>query len=231
MGVALARKTVKEVPPGLNLFAESFRQKNDTSLSKNEFLVDYSPLEILVASAPDVLKPAELAKVDLKDKIVLLGRTKNTIDTFTVAGRPEQAYAGVFLHACAAYTLLERRPLYRLTEFGRVWFDVGFSLLIFGPALLIRLSRHKRGKEVVVGHRMLGLLITFEAVLLVVGAVLLVRWTHLMWDDFILVVIVLVAHSPIERATVEIGRWLDGTLRPWRRASSPAPGSHSEGEG
>ena len=117
----------------------------------SEFLVDYSPLALLAGSAPDALNPDELAKADLRDKIVLLGRTKNTMDTFTVPGKPEQPYAGVFLHACAIYTL-ENRPLYRLTELGRIVIDFVFSLMIFGPSLLIRLSRHKQGKEVVMEH-------------------------------------------------------------------------------
>jgi len=66
---------------------------------------------------------------------------------------------------------------------------------------------------------------------LVVAAISLVRVTRLMWDDFILVAIVLVAHTPIEQTTVEIGKWLADSLRAWRHAAPPASSrSHSEGE-
>jgi len=229
MAFALEYDTVKNFSSGLGWFVDTSRVKSDRQVTNSEFLVDYSPLQLLASSPPDALNPDELAKADLKDKIVLLGRTKNTTDTFTVPGKPEQPYAGVFLHACAIYTM-ENRPLYRLTDSGRIAIDFLFSLIIFGPFLLYRLSRHKQGKEVVVEHRFVGRLINFEALLLVVFAVWLVRYTHLMWDDFLLVAIVLVAHAPIEHATVGIGRWLDESLRSGRHASPPSSGPPSEGE-
>ncbi len=233
MGVDLVNATMKKVQaashwPGW--LAQTFRQKNEKRISSSEFLVDYSPLEVLSTSPPDALNPADLAKADLRGKIVLLGRTKNTNDTFIVPGRPEQVYAGVFLHACAAYTRLQTQPLYRLTGWGRFAFDLGFPMLILGPVLWYRLSQHRKGKEVVIGHRLLGLLISFEALILFIGAVAFVRYTRLMWDDFILVAIVLVAHGPIERAMLDIGGWLDGSVRSWRYAGSSTSGSHTEGE-
>jgi hypothetical protein len=233
MGVALANAVVPDVPPVLGWFAETFRQKNDDKrILKSEFLVDYSPLERLSSSSKEAYDPAADVPINVGvgGKIVLLGRTKDTTDMFTVPGRPERPYAGVFLHACAAYTLL-RRPLYRLTEPGRIAFDILFSLAIFGSILWSRLSRHNQGKEVVVGHRVPGLLGLLVALVLVVAAISLVRVTRLMWDDFILVAIVLVAHTPIEQTTVEIGKWLADSLRAWRHAAPPASSrSHSEGE-
>jgi len=201
-------------------------------LSQSEFLVDYSPLESLIQSSKEVYDPdADVPiNVGVGGKIVLLGRTKNTADMFTVPGNPEHAYPGVFLHACAAYTLLEKIPLYRLTERGRVLFDILFSLAIFGPLLWSRLRRHKQGKEVVIGHRMPGFLSCLVAVILTFLAVWLVRWTHLMWDDFLLVAVALLAHTPIEHTTVEIGKWIADTFHSWRYVSSPSSESHSEGK-
>jgi CHASE2 domain-containing sensor protein len=232
MGVALANAVVKPVPPGIGWFAETFRQIDDNEqVLKSEFLVDYSPLEKLRSSAKEIYdSSADVPiNVDVGGKIVLLGRTQNTMDMFTVPGRPEQPYAGVFLHACAAYSLLQRR-LYRLTEPGRVALDILFSLAIFGPLLWWRLSLHKRGKEVVLGHRIPGLVSLLLALVLVVAAITLVRVTHLMWDDFLLVAIVLVVHTPIEEHTVEFGKWLAETFRSWRHASAPGTRSPSEGE-
>jgi hypothetical protein len=231
MAFALEYDPAKNFSSGLGWFLDTSRVRSDLrQLTNSEFLVDYSPLELLAKSPPDVLNLDELAKVNLKDKIVVLGRTKNTTDTFTVPGKPEQPYAGVFLHACAVYTL-ENRPLFRLSNLGRIFIDFLFSLVIFGPALMIRLNRHKQGKEVVVGHRFLARLINFEALILFVLAVWLVPYTHLMWDDFILVVIVLVAHAPIEHATLDIGKWLGRFFGAGRDASSPSSESPSEGEG
>ncbi len=229
MAFALEYGKVKDAASGLGWLVDTSRVKSDRQVTNSEFLVDYSPLDLLANSPPNALNPGELAKADLNGKIVLLGRTKDTTDTFTIPGKPEQPYAGVFLHACAIYTL-ENRPLYRLTEFGRIFIDFVISLVIFGPLLLYRLSRHRQDKETVVGHHFLGRLISLEAFLLFIVAVWLVRYTHLMWDDFILVLIVLVAHGPIERTTVDIGRWLDEFFRPGRRDSPSSAASHSEGE-
>jgi CHASE2 domain-containing sensor protein len=232
MGVALANAVVNPVPSWMGWFAETFRQiDNDDRVTKSEFLVDYSPLERLRSSSKEIYdSSADVPiNVDVGGKLVLLGRTKNTMDMFTVPGRPEQPYPGVFLHACAAYSLLER-PLLRLREPSLVTLDILFSLAIFGPLLWRRLSLHKQGKEVVLGHRIPGLLSLLVAIALVVVAISIVRSTHLMWDDFLLVAIVLVVHTPIEESTVEFGKWLTETLRSWRHASTPASRSHSEGE-
>jgi CHASE2 domain-containing sensor protein len=232
MGVALANAVVKPVPPGIGWFAETFRQiDTDDQLLKSEFLVDYSPLERMRDAAKEVYDPSADVpmNVNVGGEIVLLGRTRNTTDMFTVPGRPEQPYAGVFLHACAAYSLL-KSPLYRLREPGRIAFDILFSLAIFGPLLWWRLRLNKQGKEVVLGHRIPGLVSLLLALALVAGAILLVRVTHLMWDDFLLVALVLVVHTPIEESTVEFGKWLGETYRSWRHAAAPDSQSSAEGE-
>ena len=235
MGIEVAHKTVKPVPRGAEWFAESFRLKSDKDskrVSQTEFLVDYSQLQPLIASSKEVYDSdaGVPINVNVGGKIVLLGRTKNTSDMFTVPGSPEHAYAGVFLHACAAYTLLEKYPLYSLTKPGRLILDLLFSLAIFGPLLWERLRRHKQGKEVVIGPRVPGFLSCSMAVILTFLAIGLVRWTHLMWDDFILVAVALVVHTPIEHTTVELGKWLGETLRYWWRVSTSSPESPSGGE-
>jgi hypothetical protein len=229
LGVALAQVTIPEVPQWASLFAESVNLKSEGPLTNSEFLVDYGPLDILSASPPEISNPADAAKIVASHKIVLLGRTQNTNDTFNVPDRPEKTYAGVFLHACAAYTLLQKRPLYRLTELGRIAFDIMFSGAIFGFVLWNRLDRHKKGKEDM-GHRFVGLLNFFVALILIVCAISLVRVTHLMWDDFLLVAVVLVAHSSIERTAEEIGGWLKSILRSWRGAPASSASSQSDGE-
>jgi hypothetical protein len=232
MGVALADAVVKNVTPGFGWLVETIRQKDEEKrVTKSEFLVDYSPLEKLRSSSKAIYDSTNDVpiNVDVSGKIVLLGRTKNTVDMFTVPGRPEQPYPGVFLHACAAYSLLQR-PLFRLKEPGRIALDILFSLAIFGAVLWGRLILHKQGKEVSLEHRLPGVVSLVVAIGLVAGAILLVRKTHLMWDDFLLVALVLVLHTPIEESTVELGKWLAETVRSWRHAPAPVSRSHSEGE-
>jgi hypothetical protein len=237
MGLDLAnakRKNEQAASKWPAWLAESFREKKDKEkdplLSSNEFLVDYSPLEVLSTSAPDALNSSTLARTDLTGKIVLLGRTKDTTDTFIVPGRPEQVYAGVFLHACAAYTRLQKEPLYRLTPFGRFAFDFGFPILILGPVLWIRLHWHKQGKELHIEHRLIGFLIAGEAAILFMVAVLFVRYTRLMWDDFILVAIALVAHTPVEHAILDFFKWLVQLVRPEEFPPPSTSSSHREGQ-
>jgi CHASE2 domain-containing sensor protein len=235
MGLDLANATQKnkqDTSHWPTWLAESFREKKDINedgrLSSDEFLVDYSPLEILSKSPPDALDSAALAQADLAGKIVLLGRTKNTTDTFIVPGRPEQVYAGVYLHACAAYTRLNE-PLYRLTPFGRDVLDFGFPMLILLPILWLRLHWHKQDRDVHIEHRLVGFLIAAEAAILFLGAVLFVRYTRLMWDDFILVTFALVAHTPVERTLLDIFKWLVNLVWPGEFPPSSTSSPHTEG--
>ena len=108
--------------------------------------------------------------------------------------------------------------------------DLLISLAIFGPLLWFRLRQLKRGKEVIIGHRLPSYASLFVAVIVCIVAVYFVNRTHLMWDDFILVALVLVVHTPIEKNTVEFGEWLIATLRSWRHVPAPSTRSHSEGE-
>ena len=165
----------------------------------------------------------------LANKVVLLGRTRNTTDTFTVPGKPEKPYAGVFLHACAAYTLLER-PLYRLKEPGRFLLDFVLSAAIFGFVLGVRWHPHSPHVDEFLEHRLPQLLALFVAVLLILCELWLVPRTHLMWDDFLLVAGVLLVHTPIERAAGKGIARVVGWVRSLRDALASTSHRHSEGE-
>jgi CHASE2 domain-containing sensor protein len=234
LGVALIKATVTDVRWWLRWFAENSNRKtseDQASLSAPLFLVDYSQLEVLSSSAKEIYDPDAKVpiNVDVGGKIVLLGRTKNTTDTFTVPGRPEKPYPGVFLHACAAYTL-STSSLLQLTSLGRAVFDVLFPVGIFVAVFWIRLRRLKKGEEDSTEDGFPELLSFIVTLILVVGAIKFVRETRLMWDNFILVAVVLIVHPPLERATREIHSWLSARYRSWRHVFFPSPRSHSEGE-
>jgi len=209
---------VSSAPAWVRYFLESPDLKCEDPVSASEFLVDYSPLDILSNSSPEIHNSADLAKIDVGKKIVLIGRTKETTDMFGVPGKGEP-FPGVFLHACAANTLLSK-PLYYLTELGRIFIDILFSGAIFGTVLLIRLHYAKEGREEFMEHRLPVLLSFIVALTLVFGAVELVRYFHLMWDDFLLVAVVLMGHSPIERTTIDFARWLRKLFSPAKHGSA-----------
>jgi CHASE2 domain-containing sensor protein len=229
MGVALVKAIGKEPPSWRSWYAESYRENRGTHISENEFLVDYSQLDKMIGATVDALDPAQLARANVKGKIVLLGRTQNTSDMFTVPGKPEQSYPGVYLHACAALSLLEARPLYRLTGKGRILFDLLFSGLVLIPLIWIQWRSVKKGEEGFMERGSPELLSFAVTAGLVVIALAGVRWTHLMWDDFLLVAAALVLHSPIEHAVEKIGHLL-GRLGFWRPNSSTASRPHPESE-
>jgi len=235
MGFALVKAGVPDVPWWAKPFAETVVQESRDRLSENKFLVDYSALDLLSASPPEIKPDTDMSKfrkdknLTLANKVVLLGRTRNTTDTFTVPGKPEKPYAGVFLHACAAYTLLER-PLYRLKESGRFLLDFVLSVAIFGIVLGFRWRPHSTHVDEFLEHRLPQLLALFMAVSLILFELLLVPRTHLMWDDFLLVAGVLLVHAPIEHAAGKGISLLAGGVRSLRVALASSSHRHSEGE-
>jgi CHASE2 domain-containing sensor protein len=235
MGFALVQASVPDVASWARPFLQSTVQKSGGPISKNEFLVDYSPLDLLSAAPPEIDLQTDLSNfksqhhLKLAKKVVLIGRTKNTSDTFTVPGRPETPYAGVFLHACAAYTLLER-PLYQLKEGGRLLVDLALSLGIFGIVLAFRLRSRQPAAEAFFEHRLPELLAVTVAITVFALELWLVPITHFMWDDFILVSLVLLAHSPIEHTSRRACSWLASRVTSWWDTPVPSSDSNSEGE-
>jgi hypothetical protein len=213
LGALLAHASVERMPTWAGLFVRSEFNRQESALTASEFLVDYSPLDELTSSKVEVGGPSDVVNLSVRNRMVLLGRATNTNDMFVVPGRHEKPYPGVFLHACAAYTLRHSRPLYYLTSIGRCSLDVLFSMMVFGSVLLFGLHLNKKSHEET-GATALHSLLTFVVVLsLVVLAVRFVQVHHLMWDDFILVVCVLLAHSPLERAMGQSIRWLSKSFR------------------
>jgi CHASE2 domain-containing sensor protein len=162
-----------------------------------EYLVDYSLLDTFKGKALQTTKPEVISDQGrlLRDKIVLIGDGtlgKGT-DTFLVPGQTEPV-PGVYLHACAAYTLT--KPLYELTPTGRLAVDLILSVAIIASIASIRL--YYKTKEVDT-QRLQGFF-TFLVVLAAyfVGVVF-VRTTRVMWDDFILAITALLLHPAIER--------------------------------
>jgi len=213
LGARLVIASIKPLRAWQKLFVQAAFDRQEGALAAKEFLVDYSRLQDLNSSTIELNDKSNLNELNVKGKIVLLGRVKNTSDTFIVPGNPEKPYAGVFLHACAAYTLLHSRPLYYLTWLGRCSLDVLFSTIVFGTVLVLELKRNKKSRGEIHEFRLHSLL-TFAAVLvLLVSTIGFVHRHHLMWDDFILVIGVLLAHSPLERATVTSCKWLTKFFR------------------
>jgi CHASE2 domain-containing sensor protein len=190
-----------------------------------EYLVDFSPLSFLLDPANRLVVPkarfnesaglrnfAEDVRDRLKGKLVLIGYAKQgrAVDYFTVPDR-EEPVPGVLVQACGVYTLTVA-PLFELTGWARVATDILLSLLIFGTVALVRLYFVNERHWTVATHRLEIILISL-AILTVAGSALLIHYTRVMWDDFLIVIIVLLFHSPLERFCDHF--W------PWARVVAP----------
>jgi CHASE2 domain-containing sensor protein len=197
-------------PPGwLKPFVGRVSLKTISSFSYGQFLVDYTPIDVLQSNAIRALGPADLANQDgrLRGKLVVIGEMAHSRmpDVFVVPGKPSP-YAGVLIHACAAYTLTHA-PLYQLTTSGRALFDILFASVIVLILVLIRFRYETRAGRPVAAMR-LHILLTVVAIGVVVfAAVVLINVTRLMWDDFILVVAALLLHVLVQYCVHRLGHW------------------------
>jgi CHASE2 domain-containing sensor protein len=143
-------------------------------------------------------------------RIVLIGEGAHsrTPDDFTVLGLADPL-PGVYIHSSAANTLIQA-PLYKLTGPGRFFMDLFFSGGVLLLMAYVRFYLFRGTQDEVAAHR-LHIILTLGVTLAVfIVGVWLINWTHLMWDDFLLVMVVLLLHPSAERTFEAIVKW-------WRR--------------
>ncbi len=179
-------------------------------LTVADFLVDFSPIDSIesVRTLDPVVLRDRSQRERFEGKVVLIGAGSSGAakDLFQVPGR-EALYPGVVLHACAVHTLTES-PLYDVTHRGRLYIDVLFALAVLIPISLIRLFYKGSATGDVATHRLQGILTVLVVLAAVVVGVLSVRFTRVMWADFLLAFAALVFHPSIERRLASSWRWL-----------------------
>jgi CHASE2 domain-containing sensor protein len=219
LAVAVAQKAVKPPWPVIAWATNAVTPKQSYDYKSTEFMIDYSPLEALennTVPLPDL--DSYLHKNYFRDKYVLIGRgklSKDTGDKYPIPGRPGNSHAGVYVHACAAYTLL-RGPLFELTSKGRVVFDIILALSVMLSVAAVR-YKHRRETQLVAHQRVLTFF-TLLAVLVTIGVgFFMVNMTRLMWDDFFVVAVSLLLHRSMESKTEGLTVWFVHSLRgAWR---------------
>lgn len=199
-------------------FIERMSEKRlGPGLSVEDFLVDFSPLESIepLRTINPVVLGDQSQRRRFEGKIVLLGdgTLNKAADTFVVPAR-QQPYPGVFLHACAAYTLI-REPLYEVTQKGRLGFDILFSVSILLAVIFIRLYYRNKASEKVAMYRLQGFFTLLVVLAAIIVGVVFVRTTRVMWDDFFLALIALMYHP-------SIGRYLESSWKEIRKHASAA---------
>jgi CHASE2 domain-containing sensor protein len=193
-------RSVLEESNKLDLLERMSEKSLGPGLTMEDFLVDFSPLksiEPIQTTNPVVLMDTSQHK-HLEGKVVLVGEATlgKTNDVFLVPGYAEP-YPGVFLHCCAAYTLI-KAPLYGLTWKGRLSIDIVFSISILLCVTLVRLYYKNKSSEEVAVHRLQGFLTIVVVIAAIIVGVVSVRFTRVMWDDFFLALCGLALHPLIE---------------------------------
>ena len=147
----------------------------------------------------------------LEKNVVLIGRaeTGKTVDTFTVPAASEPV-AGVYVHAAATHTLLAE-PLFRPTIWGRLFGDLVAALLPLWFVLRVRLSKSRLAADTASADRFATVLMAITAIGVFVLGYFWIVATGILWTDYLMVVIALLLHRPLERLLHAIYRGLWGS--------------------
>jgi len=181
-----------------------------------EYVVDYSALPAIVRDTIATIKPATITDQGSRftGKMVLVGdaspEAASSRDSFAlpyaVPGMEgdRAILPGIYFHAAGAYTLV--RPLYELTPFTRTLLDILLCASVLSVLLWIRLHYAKRTDAKVATERLTRLGFAFAAAIVLFG-VLLMRTTRLVWEDWLLVVVIILSHPWIEGRIVATVSW------------------------
>lgn len=167
-------------------------------------IIDFAPVtrmkeDALYAESPIDANYFRKQADKIRDRIVLLGDInpencdpKRDDDCFYVTGIKTPIH-GIFLHACAAMTILHDTPIYELTFVGRILADgiLAFVVLIAVQATVWLRSRLQLPigrlehivKDIIFTALLIGAVVTV--------ALICVGYTSVLWTDFIVVCLVL----------------------------------------
>ena len=135
LAAAMAGATVKQLPWSKSWALEDVVVVQGAEFDATEFYVDFGALDTLQQPSNtipyDQVDQPKYANF-FRGKYVLIGRAiaETSIDQHIVPGRYDRTYSGVYLHACALYTLLSGRPLSLMRAPAKLVLDIFLSLVI-----------------------------------------------------------------------------------------------------
>ena len=165
-------------------------------------LVNYSRLAQIQRETSFMLKPEAIAESgrQFSGKMVLLGDASQSYDHFNVPGH-EAPIAGVFLIACAAYTLAVE-PLYELNNATRTLLDLLISALIIVGVEALRAGYVNKRPGSRFYKKQARFIVMVVASIWILGLIMTV-WLNIMWFDFPLVTLALFLHPRVEHYLAE----------------------------
>jgi CHASE2 domain-containing sensor protein len=196
-------------------FVETVSEKRvGPGLKVEEFSPDYSLLDSIEAVRTTDPAVLHYEARQFEGKVVLIGSGSldRERDLFEVPGR-DRKYPSIFLHAAAAYTLIN--PRYEVSGKGRLALDILLSLTLVAVIILAR--RYGPGEDAGAARRLRGFFTLAAAVAAVVAGVVFVRATRVMWDDFLAAPAVLAFHPSVERRLAALWKTLKRSAPSIRR--------------
>jgi len=195
-------------------------------LSFGAFPVDYSPLTRLKSDYtvrtidPHVIE--QRGEIFTGRAVIIGFAASPDKDLQDVPGQQERV-PGVYLHACAEYTL-GKRPLYQFTQSGRVLVDLTMWVTALIVILVVLPYRDGISRPTLEARRKW----VTTAVLVgctIIAQFIMARRDHILWDDFALVIL----YVPIHHGVHEFVRWLYEYLpgRPGPKIAASARGGLS----
>jgi CHASE2 domain-containing sensor protein len=179
--------------------------------------VNYSKLEQIEHETLTTISPTSVAEAGelFRGRMVLLGDATRFTDPFNVPGRARPV-GGVYLQACAAYTLAIE-PLYEFRARARLVLDLTISLLILFCVEWARLCHTPKGGSFP-QHIWQARFIWGAIALVTLTGIILIRCLSIMWLDFLLVVFALLLHPSVEHRLGDL----------WEKLKGPKPATRPE---
>jgi len=169
------------------------------SVETKFFPVNYGALESLRTSSISLSsnQDEDLPRLEANANVlagayVIIGRSESDPpDWHSVPGLHRSQTAGLYVHACAVWTLI-KEPIYVPTNFGRYVIDFGLSFAVLLATLLTdRYLRNRTRARTL--KKIAPWLIALAAFFV---GVVFISFTRLLWDDFVFVIVGLTLLHP-----------------------------------
>jgi CHASE2 domain-containing sensor protein len=175
--------------------------REDSEYVYADTLVDYTKLDEIEKETvnytliPDRPTPVLSKPENLKDKLVIIGDVTDAMDQFSVPGRDDRKFPGVYLHASAVHTLTTH-PVFELTSNARLTVEIVVSGLIILGAAFIR-YRYRLDPDLSNAYQKRLTISCFVSIF--VAVIVLARYYNVFWFDFHLAFVGWFLHLKLER--------------------------------
>lgn len=192
---------------------EGIEVRGENAILFGKSLINFSRLAQIRHGKSYMLKPeaiTESGKV-FAGKMILIGDVDAASDHFKVSGY-EQLIPGVFLIACAAYTLAVE-PLYELNTPVRLILDFFLSGIVIAGSEFLRtryVNKRPGSRFFKAQSRFIWAVILF---VIIIGLLLTV-WVNIMWFDFPLIMFALFLHPRVEHQLLGVWNTIRGKVTP-----------------